>query len=216
MKQVKILFFINDVTPTPEEFQTAAKTRAHVVFRNATVVPNEQHAIEECDGVMGAVPEIYAKACPSADEAIAKHERELRDAIDKAGGRVGKPDLQPLMREHATQKLPVTDDQDKNVPSDVRTIKGEPGDDEDESEDESENESEDEDKPSPTHSKPPSGAQPQHGAKPGQPQHGVKPVQGKGGKAQQRVAPPSPAIEPSTESGAPAVSPNSPAWKPNT
>src|SRR6187431_160443 len=89
MKPAKILYFIEGPLPTKDDYQDAAKlgSGANVVFRNAQQVPNEQHALEVCDGVAGAVPEIYEKAFPPAEKAIAKKEadfKKLTDSIDDA------------------------------------------------------------------------------------------------------------------------------------
>ena len=83
MKPAKILFFVDGVAPTPEDYEAASKLTAQVVFRNATVVPPEG-ALEECDGVAGAVPEAYAKL-PTAEEAVKAHAEKLAKLAKKVG-----------------------------------------------------------------------------------------------------------------------------------
>jgi hypothetical protein len=68
MKPAKILYFVDGVSPTPEDFEAASKLTAQVVFRNAQAVPAEG-ALEECDGVAGAIPPTYAEL-PTAEDAI--------------------------------------------------------------------------------------------------------------------------------------------------
>ena len=84
MKPAKILFFVDGVTPTPEDYEAASKLTAQVVFRNARAVPPEG-ALEECDGVAGKVPPTYAEAYPEADEAIKAHAAKLAKLAKKVG-----------------------------------------------------------------------------------------------------------------------------------
>jgi hypothetical protein len=96
MKPAKILYFVDDVSPTPEDFEAASKLtaqedleaaskmQAQVVFRNARAVPPEG-ALEECDGVTGKVPPTYAEAYPEADEAIKAHAAKLAKLAKKVG-----------------------------------------------------------------------------------------------------------------------------------
>ena len=84
MKPAKILYFVDGVSPTPEDFETASKMQAQVVFRNARAVPPEG-ALEECDGVAGKVPPTYAEAYPEADEAIKAHAAKLAKLAKKVG-----------------------------------------------------------------------------------------------------------------------------------
>ena len=87
MKLAKILFFIAGALPTKDDYEQASKLKATVVFRNASQVPNESHALEKCDGVAGAVPAIYKKAFPTAEKAIEANKAEfkkLTDAIEDA------------------------------------------------------------------------------------------------------------------------------------
>ena len=84
MKPAKILYFVDGVSPTPEDFEAASKMQAQVVFRNARAVPPEG-ALEECDGVAGKVPKLYADACPEAGEAIKKKAAELKALASKVG-----------------------------------------------------------------------------------------------------------------------------------
>ena len=84
MKPAKILFFVDGVAPTPEDYEAASKLTAQVVFRNARAVPPEG-ALEECDGVAGKVPPTYAEAYPEADEAIKAHAAKLAKLAKKVG-----------------------------------------------------------------------------------------------------------------------------------
>lgn len=84
MKPAKILYFVDGVSPTPEDFEAASKMQAQVVFRNARAVPPEG-ALEECDGVTGKVPPTYAEAYPEADEAIEAHAAKLAKLAKKVG-----------------------------------------------------------------------------------------------------------------------------------
>lgn len=96
MKQARILFFVNGVAPTSEDFAEADKISAQVVFRNATAVPPDG-ALEIADGVAGHVPARYAEAYPTAAEAIAKKRNEYETARKQTGDvpapklPVGKP-----------------------------------------------------------------------------------------------------------------------------
>ena len=84
MKPAKILFFVDGVAPTPEDYEAASKLTAQVVFRNARAVPSEG-ALEECDGVAGKVPPTYAETYPEADEAIKAHAAKLAKLAKKVG-----------------------------------------------------------------------------------------------------------------------------------
>mgnify|MGYP000659176430 FL=1 len=84
MKPAKILYFVDGVAPTPEDYEAASKLTAQVVFRNARAVPSEG-ALEECDGVAGKVPPTYAEAYPEADEAIKAHAAKLAALAKKVG-----------------------------------------------------------------------------------------------------------------------------------
>ena len=83
MKPAKILFFVDGVAPTPEDYEAASKLTAQVVFRNARAVPSEG-ALEECDGVAGCVPVPYAEL-PTAEEAITAHAAKLAALAEKVG-----------------------------------------------------------------------------------------------------------------------------------
>ena len=83
MKPAKILYFVDGVSPTPEDFEAASKMQAQVVFRNARAVPPEG-ALEECDGVAGAIPPTYAEL-PSAEEAVAAKAEEIAALAKKVG-----------------------------------------------------------------------------------------------------------------------------------
>ena len=84
MKPAKILYFVDGVSPTPEDFEAASKMQARVLFRNARAVPPEG-ALEECDGVAGKVPPTYAETYPEADEAIKAHAAKLAALAKKVG-----------------------------------------------------------------------------------------------------------------------------------
>ena len=83
MKPAKILFFVDGVAPTPEDYEAASKLTAQVVFRNARAVPFEG-TLEECDGVAGCVPGPYAEL-PTAEEAITAHAAKLAALAKKVG-----------------------------------------------------------------------------------------------------------------------------------
>lgn len=83
MKPAKILYFVDGVSPTPEEFEAASKMQAQVVFRNARAVPPEG-ALEECDGVAGCIPDPYGEL-PTAEEAIKAHAAKLAALAKKVG-----------------------------------------------------------------------------------------------------------------------------------
>lgn len=85
MKPAKILFFVDGHAPKPEDFQAAAEMAATVVFRNARAVPSEPHSLEICDGVAGKVPALYAEKFPTAEEAISKKKKELKELSSKVG-----------------------------------------------------------------------------------------------------------------------------------
>jgi hypothetical protein len=84
MKPAKILFFIAGALPTKEDYETAAKygNNANVVFRNASQVSDEPHALEMCDGVTGAVPKLYAEKFPTAEKAIEAKKKEFKKLTD--------------------------------------------------------------------------------------------------------------------------------------
>ena len=83
MKPARILYFVDGVSPTPEDFEAASKMQAQVVFRNARAVPPEG-VLEECDGVAGCIPGPYAEL-PTAEEAITTHAAKLAALADKVG-----------------------------------------------------------------------------------------------------------------------------------
>ena len=83
MKPAKILYFVDGVSPTPEDFEAASKMQAQVVFRNAQAVPAEG-TLEECDGVAGHVPAPYAEL-PEAEEAIKTVSDKLAALAKKVG-----------------------------------------------------------------------------------------------------------------------------------
>ncbi len=83
MKPAKILFFVDGVAPTPEDYEAASKLTAQVVFRNAQAVPAEG-TLEECDGVAGCIPGPYGEL-PTAEEAIKTHAAKLAALAKKVG-----------------------------------------------------------------------------------------------------------------------------------
>ena len=83
MKPAKILFFVDGVAPTPEDYEAASKLTAQVVFRNARAVPSEG-TLEECDGVAGCIPGPYGEL-PTAEEAIEAHAAKLAALAKKVG-----------------------------------------------------------------------------------------------------------------------------------
>lgn len=83
MKPAKILFFVDGVAPTPEDYEAASKLTAQIVFRNARAVPSEG-ALEECDGVAGCIPGPYGEL-PTAEEAIKAHAAKLAALAKKVG-----------------------------------------------------------------------------------------------------------------------------------
>lgn len=86
MKLPKILYFIEDCNPTEVDRKKAkAIKNALVVFRNASAVPDEPHALEPCDGVEGFVPEIYAKAYNKSSVAVTEYEESIAEIKSKVG-----------------------------------------------------------------------------------------------------------------------------------
>jgi hypothetical protein len=85
MKPLKILYFINGSgIPTAEQTLEAHRLGHQICFRNALVVPNEG-ALEDCDGVMGDVPERYSEKYPTAEVAIEKRLNALAALAAIAG-----------------------------------------------------------------------------------------------------------------------------------
>lgn len=80
----KILFFVDGVSPSPEDMEEAAKLSGSVVFRNARAVPAEG-ALENCDGVAGCVPPRYEEAYDDAETAIEKHAAKIKALAEKVG-----------------------------------------------------------------------------------------------------------------------------------
>lgn len=71
----KILYFISGPAPKAEDVEKASQIKAKVVFRNALAVHPES-ALEDCDGVMGDVPESYSTKFPPFE--IAEKDAALR------------------------------------------------------------------------------------------------------------------------------------------
>jgi hypothetical protein len=78
----KILYFVKDGLPTPEQKEEAAKIGA--VIRNASVAKND--FLETCDAVYGAVPAVYLEKFPlfSGDAGMGKTEGEEKEAVPEA------------------------------------------------------------------------------------------------------------------------------------
>ena len=78
----RILYFIKGVMPSVEAQEIAEQYGPNVAFRNANFVPSSG-APEKCDGVAGAVPELYNKF-PKAEEALKTFEENRKAAIEAA------------------------------------------------------------------------------------------------------------------------------------
>lgn len=85
IKALKILFFVNGPAPTAEQIVEAEALPTNVSFRNALAVPAENHALEECDGVAGEVPAIYAARFPDAQSAIEARAAKIAALSAKVG-----------------------------------------------------------------------------------------------------------------------------------
>jgi hypothetical protein len=111
MKLPYILFFIEGPFPSDKEkAEKASISNAKVVFRNATAVPPENHALETCDGVTGKVPEIYAKTFPNAETAISAYKEALKSLSAKVGDvpapKVNMPNPNPPALQPAGNSAP--------------------------------------------------------------------------------------------------------------
>lgn len=84
-KPMKILFFTNGPAPTIEQIAEAEAFNGNVAFRNARVVPSENHALEECDGVAGEVPAIYSAKFPTAAAALEARAAKIAALSAKVG-----------------------------------------------------------------------------------------------------------------------------------
>ena len=60
MLQSKILFFIPSSVATKEQIEEAESINGIVCFRNAALINNHENT-ENCDFVMGCIPESYLK-----------------------------------------------------------------------------------------------------------------------------------------------------------
>lgn len=109
MKLAKILFFVLGASPTAENFAEAQELRANVAFRNAHHVPSDG-CLEECDGVAGEVPERYAEAFPSAEEAIAARDEEIKALQACAGDEAPpqKPKVEKTKASAASKPAPTS------------------------------------------------------------------------------------------------------------
>lgn len=90
MKNLKILYFVDGASPTPEEFARAMQMNAQVCFRNARYVEMGDSP-EQCDGVAGCIPSVYA-ACPKAEDVLTRRNAEIASLID-TGGEVSPPEV---------------------------------------------------------------------------------------------------------------------------
>ncbi len=75
----KILFFVADSVPSPDEYKAAEALNGNVVFRNVNFVP-ETGALEECDSVAGIVPKSYSHLACEAE----KQNSELKQPEQKS------------------------------------------------------------------------------------------------------------------------------------
>ena len=85
MKPLKILFFTNGPAPTAEQLAEANKLNGNICFRNAKYVPDDPHALEDCDGVAGDVPAIYSAKYPDAVSAIEAREEKIAELSASVG-----------------------------------------------------------------------------------------------------------------------------------
>lgn len=107
MSMPKILYFVNGPAPKAEDVIKASKIAAKVVFRNALAV-TEDSSLEECDGVIGDVPEVYAKAFKSFE--VAEKEAALSviskiAAIDEQVAPGSKAEEQLAVAEQVVKKF---------------------------------------------------------------------------------------------------------------
>lgn len=96
LKSPKVLFFVDGMSPSPEDIAAAGALNAQVCFRNARHVPADG-ALEECDGVAGCVPPRYADKFPTAEQAIEKRAEMLAKmaAGDSPAPAAPKPQSEP-------------------------------------------------------------------------------------------------------------------------
>lgn len=83
----KILYFTASHTPSAAETYDAMMLGVAVEFRNAMFVTDSG---EPCDGVAGAVPDVYLKH-PTAKDAISAFKKRVKVARDAVAD-VGIPD----------------------------------------------------------------------------------------------------------------------------
>ncbi|OHD25445.1 MAG: hypothetical protein A2Y38_12875 [Spirochaetes bacterium GWB1_59_5] len=84
-KYPRILFFVAASMPTQDDFEAAEQLGPNVAFRNAAMISNEG-SLEKCEGVAGLVPQRYADAYPTAEDAIADFETERKARLLKPQG----------------------------------------------------------------------------------------------------------------------------------
>lgn len=85
IKKPKILYFIKGSVPTDTDRIEANKyDSANVIFRNGNAVNNDDRT-EDCDGVAGAVPDVYATRYKSAEEAISVYKKSIADLQKRVG-----------------------------------------------------------------------------------------------------------------------------------
>lgn len=101
----RILFFISGSLPTEEQFVSAESYGPNVSFRNGLLVPADG-TLEVCDGVAGSVPDRYADAYPSAEEAI-KAYKEAREArLAAVGDTLPAKPVDPSSEDNKTPPAP--------------------------------------------------------------------------------------------------------------
>lgn len=101
----RILFFILASMPTAEDFDESESFGPNVAFRNASLVTGEG-SLEDCDGVAGAVPKVYADKYPTARDAIEKWQTaEMQRRSDKAAGL--KPSPEPELAATKAGTFPI-------------------------------------------------------------------------------------------------------------
>lgn len=85
-KKLKILFFINGSSPTPDNDLAAMELDGTICFRNGQFAGLPDQCIEDCDGVAGDyIPKAYAKRFPIAEEVVAKNKAALLALRTKTG-----------------------------------------------------------------------------------------------------------------------------------
>lgn len=102
-----ILHFCKGNSPSEDDQIEALAYGPGVRYRNSLHVDNTLSlgSIEKCDGVSGAVPELYAKKYPHARDAIEKH---MRQYVRRTNGTVD-PEVQQIVEQSTSgELLPIT------------------------------------------------------------------------------------------------------------